>query len=461
MRICTEGSVVAAVEVPTASPAQYNPTIGFHAAPASIAPATNGQRRKGKSMSRRSGQAGTVVKAGNFYRVRFRIDVPNGRLHRSVTICRADPTDIGYLNKAQRRRRAAEIVAEAGANSVEAFNNAVAIESGTTFRQQAEHWLDISERRKRNPVASSTLESWRSALNKWLLPALGDVPLTDVNNLALKNLVASLDEAKPKLSPKSISNYVQIVKMVVASAVTEDGEPMYPRKWNHQFIDLPIVDKKEQHTPCFSAETVTALVATATKEWERVLYILCAASGLRIGEALGIDIGHISPSRSTIQIRQKVRKCRVEDSLKTKRAEREVDLHSSVAVLLRDFIGTRQGLLFPTRTGKPMSDSNFRNRFLYRRLEALGQPKAGAHAFRRFRNTYLRNKTTCPDGLLKFWMGHAGRDMSDQYDRIRDDVRYRNDVAESVGIGFELPKKPDVVPCVPCNEARNTVEVTT
>jgi integrase len=246
--------------------------------------------------------------------------------------------------------------------------------------------------------------------------------------------------------------------MVVASAINEDGEPMYPRKWNHQFIDLPQVDKKKQHAPSFSADTVTKLVATATEEWERMLYVLCAASGIRIGEALGIDIEHISPDRSTVQVRQKVRKCRVEDSLKTKNAEREIDLHSSVASLLDAFIGNRSGLLFPTRHGKPMSDSNFRNRFLHRRLEGLGQPKAGAHAFRRFRNTYLR-KVHCPDGLLKFWMGHAGRDMSDLYDKIREDIHYRKDVAESLGIGFELVKKAEVVPCVPWIESKNAVEV--
>jgi hypothetical protein len=56
-------------------------------------------------------------------------------------------------------------------------------------------------------------------------------------------------------------------------------------------------------------------------------------------------------------------------------------------------------------------------------------------------------------------MGHAGRDMSDLYDKIREDVQYRKDVAERVGIGFELPKKPEVVPCVPRIESKNTVEV--
>jgi hypothetical protein len=44
----------------------------------------------------------------------------------------------------------------------------------------------------------------------------------------------------------------------------------------------------------------------------------------------------------------------------------------------------------------------------------------GFHAFRRFRNAYLRN-LPCPDGLLRFRMGRASQDMSDRYDRVRED----------------------------------------
>ena len=54
-----------------------------------------------------------------------------------------------------------------------------------------------------------------------------------------------------------------------------------------------------------------------------------------------------------------------------------------------------------------------------------GTHKAGNHEFRRFRNTYLRNYVECPGGLYKFWMGHAGKDMSDLYDKIKQDQRGR------------------------------------
>ena len=43
-------------------------------------------------------------------------------------------------------------------------------------------------------------------------------------------------------------------------------------------------------------------------------------------------------------------------------------------------------------------------------------------------------------------MGHAGKDMSDVYDKIKDDVPFPENGAERCGFGFELPS---VVPNVP------------
>src|SRR5207249_10010948 len=69
------------------------------------------------------------------------------------------------------------------------------------------------------------------------------------------------------------------------------------------------------------------------------------------------------------------------------------------------------------------------------------QPKCGVHAFRRFRNTYLRNFTATPPGVLQFWMGHAGEGMSDLYDKVKSNVAFRKEMAEKAGLGFELPSK--------------------
>ena len=47
--------------------------------------------------------------------------------------------------------------------------------------------------------------------------------------------------------------------MVVASVLDEDGNQVYPRKWNHDFIDMPIVEESEQNRPSFSSEIMTGL----------------------------------------------------------------------------------------------------------------------------------------------------------------------------------------------------------
>jgi len=77
------------------------------------------------------------------------------------------------------------------------------------------------------------------------------------------------------------------------------------------------------------------------------------------------------------------------------------------------------------------------------------------HPFRRFRNPYLRNNTPRPDGVQKFWMGHAGETMTDLYDKVKEDLQFRLEWPEKWGIGFNLSAfGPSVVPNVP-NVPRN------
>jgi len=73
-------------------------------------------------------------------------------------------------------------------------------------------------------------------------------------------------------------------------------------------------------------------------------------------------------------------------------------------------------------------------------LKRMGKPKLGFHAFRRFRVTHLR-KNMVPEDLVKFWIGHAPRTVTDEYSKLKDDVEFRKDVAERVGLGFSLPRQ--------------------
>ena len=150
--------------------------------------------------------------------------------------------------------------------------------------------------------------------------------------------------------------------------------------------------------------------------------------------------------------------------VKTASALRKVDLHPTIATLLKEFVGERKsGFLFRTRNGKPLGSSNILRRHLHPALKQLGfinpftgTNKAGNHAFRRFRNTHLRNRTGCPEGLQKFWMGHADESMGDLYDKIKEDVEFRKEWAEKCEFGFKLPS---VVPNVPKMEENSLTAI--
>lgn len=404
-------------------------------------------------MSRRSGQVGTIVKEGGWYRVRFRLDVPGqyGRVQKSVKICTvAGP---GLLTKSERERRKIEIVNSFGANSEEHFNKVQAIEMGHTFREQAKKWLHQRMTRKRKPVKPATVRGWESYLEKHLNPLIGDTTLPHVNNATLKMLGEKLSDAG--LSPTTIRDVSKVMRWVKASAVDENGEQLYPTKWNYEFADIPEVEN--QHTPMFTGEEITKIIAKAEKQ-ERVIYVLFAASGLRAGELFGLEVKHFNGV--TITVAQSVWEGRVQTP-KTENAFRQVDLHPSVAAMLRDFIGDRkQGFIFQTRTGTPFLQSNFLRSSLYPILKELGIEKQGFHGFRRFRVTHLESSYV-PPALVKYWTGHAKssdgevvrQTVTDKYVKMAKDAKFRADVAERIGLGFDLPIETiEVVPSVPSSQ---------
>ena len=413
-------------------------------------------------MSRRSGQAGTIVKEGGWYRVRFRLDVPGQyeRVQKSVKICPV--YGAGLLTKSERERGKVEIVTSFGANSTEHFNRVVASEQGRTFSEQAMEWLQQCARRKRKPVKPATLRGWLSYLDNHLKPLIGDMLLPNINNLTLKMLGGRLSDAG--LAPTTIRDVAKVLRWVKASAVDENGDQLYPMKWNYQFADLPVVEN--QRTPMFTGEEVTKIIAEAEKQ-VRVIFILFAASGLRAGELFGLEVKHFNGNALTVE--QSVWEGRIQTP-KTANAFRKVELHSSVAAILGDFVGQRkEGFIFRTRTGRPFLQSNFLRSSLHPILAKLGIEKQGFHGFRRFRVTHL--ECSCvPPALVKYWTGHATssdgevvrQTVTDKYVKMGKDGTFRAEVAERIGLGFELPKAETVkvVPGVPNSlEMEDTVSV--
>jgi integrase len=122
------------------------------------------------------------------------------------------------------------------------------------------------------------------------------------------------------------------------------------------------VNKKAQNTPTVEAEEIETILAAAKVRY-RVLYSLLAGSGLRIAEALGLEIGkHLSPDCSIVFVRQQRSKkgTGIEPYPKTDAGFRDVDLDPALAHLLKNYIGSRKtGLLFHTTGSLPLFPAQY------------------------------------------------------------------------------------------------------
>jgi len=175
-------------------------------------------------MSRRSGQSGSIQKEGNWYVVRYWKDVAGQEKRQRVYERICPISGPGKLSASERERKAKEIIAASGVDTQEYFDKVVTQSSnGVTFREQADTWLEgMRNRRRKQPLAPSTIATWAYALEKWINPNLGDLPLESINNASLKKLVDTMVEGG--LSPKSVSNYSQVVKIVMKSVRDEKGQ---------------------------------------------------------------------------------------------------------------------------------------------------------------------------------------------------------------------------------------------
>jgi hypothetical protein len=101
----------------------------------------------------------------------------------------------------------------------------------------------------------------------------------------------------------TIDDYMQVPQMVVASVLDDDGNQVFPRKWNNEFIDLPIVESTKQTRPSFSMEVMNG-VARWKDSKVRMVFILAGAAGGRIGETRGLELHkHFSSDYRTIKPR--------------------------------------------------------------------------------------------------------------------------------------------------------------
>ncbi len=75
--------------------------------------------------------------------------------------------------------------------------------------------------------------------------APGSQPIAEATSASMKTLVEVL--VGKGLAPHSTKDICLVVKLVMASAVDENGDELYPMKWNAEFIDAPVEVTVDSH----------------------------------------------------------------------------------------------------------------------------------------------------------------------------------------------------------------------
>ena len=123
------------------------------------------------------------------------------------------------------------------------------------------------------------------AVNKYLLPLLKNYPLNAIDEDVAQSFVASLSQ--PGLSPKTVRVYCGYLRSVMGKKAFRDWE-----------VKLPSIPEQEQFS--FSPHQMVKIVSNSEGQ-ERVIAITLVETGMRINEALGLQVEDIDFGGRTIK----------------------------------------------------------------------------------------------------------------------------------------------------------------
>jgi len=277
-----------------------------------------------------------------------------------------------------------------------------------------------------------------SQLEKHILSRFGDLQLQDVDETAVQEFITDLKRRtferrnkkgdllkKYRLSRKTILNIIGVIKLVLGKKV-----------WGLWELDYGKRVKPVQ--PYFIDEQITKIIEAA----ERVLFALLAGTGMRIGEAAGLYVTDVDLEHGVVSVSREIWNG-IEQTPKSDAGMRDIDIASDLVQLLREFIGDRKaGRLFTACNGSPISANNGLKRVLHPIVASLGLPQTGRllHAFRHSRVPALRKKGT-PEHLQLQWIGHSSLAVTDGYNYTAQELEYRRQMADMVGLNFTIGPK--------------------
>jgi integrase len=310
-----------------------------------------------------------------------------------------------------------------------------------TVAEVGARYITQARRKGRKP---STIENLESEIRVHLAPFFTG----SIDAITGEDVADLIDVLEGKgLAPKTIKNVIATLSALFTFACAPR------RRWATSNpcvgADLPAVDDTGEIRFLTIAE-LDLLVAHARRgifqEQDRVLYVVAAMTGLRLGELVALRWRDVDWTAARIRVRQNYVRGRY-GSPKSKRSTRSVPMADEVGGVLDRLFQTShwQGesdLVFAHQaTGGPLTKANITRR-LHKALADAGLDET--HVFHDLRHTFGTRMAAAgvPVRTLQEWMGHKHLTTTQRYADYAPSGREAELVAaafaRSDGAGFQL-----------------------
>ena len=300
----------------------------------------------------------------------------------------------------------------------------------------SQEWLGFAVHLK-----DKTTIGYESLLRTRILPAFGDLPLDEIDGLAIRRWVAGMHSEG--LSASRVKQSYGLLRQILTSAVDCGLLETNPSRG----VKLP----RDVHSEmaCLKAEEVKRLAVAVAARYQPLVNVF-AYGGLRWGEATALrrrrcdlDAGQLIVAESLADVNgravfgetktYRIRKTRIPDFL-----VRELRAHLETVDAAPD------ALLFTAPRGGPLLIANFRRRVWWPALDAAGLPRSiRIHDMRHTCASLLIRQGVHPKAIqhhlghssINITMDRYGHLLPDQYDDLASRLDLVHSDASSTNLG--------------------------
>ena len=245
-----------------------------------------------------------------------------------------------------------------------------------TVAEWAESWL--STKTDLRPTSRVRLEG---IVRTHVLPAFGNVALSEVGNAAIRKWVASIAEAG--LGPSTARKSFNALAQMMRAAISDRRIAFNPC----EDVPLPPEHFGEQR---FLTSAEVEDLALVIEERFSAFVLLAAYGGLRFGELAGLRRRNVDALRGRVTVSETLVEANGELSFgppKTRRSRRTIPLPRRVATALRDhldrYVAPDPGaLVFTGSKGAPLRRAGFRRCYWLPALRRVGLDGLKVHELR-------------------------------------------------------------------------------